>query len=73
MARRRPRTRAQELEAHAVIGRAAAELCEFLMQVEPQIADFQFARRILIDGVAQLDDARLAEEAQATAPAEPKA
>lgn len=70
MARRRPRTRAQELEAHVTIAKAGAELCAVLMQVEPQASEFMVARKMLLDGVTALEQQQKAAEAPA---GEPKA
>ena len=49
MARRHRRSRAEELDAHVRIGKAAAELCTALIGMEPQVPDFMFARKVLLD------------------------
>lgn len=71
MSRRPRRTRAEELDAHAKIGTAAAELCRALIVLEPQLGDLVFARKVILDGVAQLELEQQA--AVAPAPAELKA
>lgn len=65
MSRRPRRTRAQELDAHVQIARAAAELCRVLSLVEPQVVDFSYARKVIGDGIAHLEQELKAAEAPA--------
>jgi hypothetical protein len=69
MSRRPRRTRAEELDAYRAIAKAAAELCAVLSMVEAQVHHFDYARKVILDGVSQLEQ----EQKAATAPAEPKA
>jgi hypothetical protein len=75
MARRPPRSRAQELQAHVNIGTAAEALCRALVFMEPHVHHFDYARRVILDGIAQLEQEQKAAEAPAAEPktAEPKA
>ncbi len=69
--RRIRRSRALEIEAHVVVARAAAELCTALMASEPQVPDFMFARKVILDGIALLEQEQKA--AVTPPPAETKA
>lgn len=65
MARRPKRSLGAELAAHQRIADAASMLCSSLVALEPEIAEFMVARKMLDDGVTELQRKR---EAAAAAP-----
>jgi hypothetical protein len=58
MARRPKRTLDAELAAHQRIAEAASATCTALVALEPEIAEFMVARKMLDDGVKELQRKR---------------
>jgi hypothetical protein len=65
MARRKPRTRQAELLEHERLASACVEILTALVALEPNVPDFMYARKVVLDGRALLEQER---QALATAP-----
>ena len=68
MARRPKRSLAAELQAHQQLAEAASQTCTALVALEPEIAEFMVARKMLDDGVKELQRKREQAATPAVAP-----